>query len=371
MTGMTVGIREPVNAHRTAGEPDSLRSPGEAQWSTESMPAALAAAQRHRLITRLLPLLPGPEDERLSTTHLGVKVGLTSLQRARLLLPFLTRFAASGLLDVSRRGRSCSWRATPLLPQLLGALRDTGPATAGQFADRLGVPAGTLGVALGALAWCQLAEYTDTDSAGRYWRRRDRAAPITVVTINGSTQPGSRTRHLADCALTALTGSGAFRTDDHHVLQLGELERPCSARTWLNVAVRVARRADLLIVAAPTRLGTFPGLLKHFLDQLGPDAFTRTVAVIAVVDDTNIVPCPTATALTGVLDHLGARLPVPPLILRRPADPDEAAADWVAENSESIRRILTEHTTRADPQPSPAGGSRPQGSARTITTRLT
>jgi NAD(P)H-dependent FMN reductase len=367
MTGTAAGIAEPVGIQH-ASCASGLLPHAAAPWSTASMPPGLAATQRLRLITLLLPLLPGPEDARLSTSDLARKIGLTSLQRERLLLPCLTRLAASGLLDGTRRGQYF-WRATPLLPQLLDALRTAGSATAQQLAKQLNIPAGTLGVALGALAWCQLTEYTDTGTQNRYWRCRDIATPITVVTLNASSQPDSRTRQLADCTLVALTSAGAFQTDDHHVLELRELERPRSARAWLHRMVRIAVRADLLIVATPTRLGTFPGLLKHFLDQLGPDAFTRTVAAIAVVDDTNIVPCPTAAALTGVLDHLGAQLPAAPLILRAPTSPDEAAADWVADNNDSLRRALIDHATSAQCNParplattSPARG--PNATAR-------
>jgi FMN reductase len=116
--------------------------------------------------------------------------------------------------------------------------------------------------------------------------------PAEVVLLIGNPRPGSRTRALAEAAAEALLdrlGRAATQLRGVQVLELADLvgvtfgPEPAYGAVAVADPFEAVRSARLLIVASPTYKGTYTGLLKIFLDQLGPDALSRTVAVPVVV----------------------------------------------------------------------------------------
>jgi FMN reductase len=90
--------------------------------------------------------------------------------------------------------------------------------------------------------------------------------------------------------------------------------------------------ADVLVVASPTYKGTYTGLLKAFLDLLGPSALAGTEAVpvmLAALPDHRLA---VDVYLTPLLLELGASVPARGLfVLEADVDrADELARAWAA-----------------------------------------
>jgi FMN reductase len=321
-------------------------------------------------------VIPPPGDDSLFTGVLAERLQLGMDNHGRLLRQVLNRLARSGLLVHTKTGRRSYWQKSPLLQTLLTTLpaADTGAIATTDVADRLGLTDTTAATALDSLAWCGIAErvaLTDRPAV-RYWRlpctdHRDRQPrnqavldPVTVVTLIGSKQPRSRGRALADATIDALTTAGIIRPGRRHVLELGQLGAdafttaphgtPASARLLETV-----HAADLLIATTPTYLGTFSGLMKACLDDLGPTALCGTVAVVGAVQTTTGRHSPAAAALTSVLAEMGAHLPAPPLVVQGPQNPKQVAAGWAALHGPAITPALAARAAAATARPAAAG----------------
>jgi FMN reductase len=331
--------------------------------------------QRNHVIARLLPLLPAPSDESLDTGALAEHLQLRLDDQGRLLQRVLGRLADGGLLIRTRTGRYSSWRRSPDLQPLLATLPAPGAGAIAvtDLADRLGLTDATTSTALATLAWCGIAEHvTLADRPDlRYWRltRTDHPGPQlrppvlpasgTVVALIGSKRLQSCGRALADAVVDALVAAGIIHPGRHQAVELGQLD----ADTFTTGADRASgsadpfetvQAADLLIAATPTYQGTVSGLMKAFLDQLGPHALSGTVAIVGAVQTGIGWHSPAASALTSVLAEMGAHLPAPPLVVQGPQNPEQVAAGWVAVHGPAVTAALAAHQLAVTGQPAAA-----------------
>jgi FMN reductase len=128
----------------------------------------------------------------------------------------------------------------------------------------------------------------------------------SAVILNGNPRPGSRTGSVA------AELAGRLGLDDPVRLELSELvavsfdaeaARPLAPRTD---ALDVITAADILIVATPSYKGTYTGLLKVFLDRLGPDALAGVRAIPLAVAGSPAHAAATGADLHRLLSALGA-----------------------------------------------------------------
>jgi len=194
---------------------------------------------------------------------------------------------------------------------------------------------------------------------------RGAAHPVDIVELIGNPRPRSRTRSVADALTRALAGrlgeAGAVLSGPA-VLELAEyvaisfgnpvsVERraavgpPPSSAVPAGDPLRMVCLARLLIVATPAYKGTFTGLLKIFLDQLGRRALAGVVAVPVGVAACEPHRRAVGTALSEVLVELGAAVPGEPLAVLE-ADVGEAdaiAGAWASRHVDSIDAMLGRH----------------------------
>jgi FMN reductase len=148
-----------------------------------------------------------------------------------------------------------------------------------------------------------------------------------VVTLVGNLRTPSRTHRVADAVARAI-GDGQHAQVDLAALGAQILERgdPDVAEALDTIA-----EADVLVVASPTYKGTYTGLLKAFLDLLGPNALAGVRAVpvmLAAAPDHKLA---LDVHLTPLLLELGASVPDRGLFVLE-ADverADEIARAWV------------------------------------------
>ena len=91
--------------------------------------------------------------------------------------------------------------------------------------------------------------------------------------------------------------------------------------------------ADVLVVSSPTYKGSYTGLLKAFLDLLGPSALAGTEAVPVMLGGAPDHKLAVDVHLTPLLLELGASVPARGLSSCLDADverADELARAWAA-----------------------------------------
>jgi NAD(P)H-dependent FMN reductase len=345
-------------------------SPDTAMWPAPLTPAAAgryslpplspAAAFRQRITAPLLDLLPAPGDPPLSTTVLTARLVPAPADRERV-WACLDRLARGGLVQRTP-GRSTLWTRTRLADLLLHALPGPGAAaaTTSDLAALLGLGSGQVDAALTALAVCGIAHRTPATRlrpGGPRWRRRPATEPvqpvwqpIRVVTLLGSNQPSSLTAQLAQAALDALTTTGIVTLTHHDRFHLGPPGRTtpstlAPARPAPGPAEAIAG-ADLLITATPSYHGSVSGRLKHFLEELAPDAIRDLVAIAIAVETGGSRYDSAAGDLTALLEGRGARLPGPALVTFGFAPAARVADEWAAAHAASISHALTAHRPR-------------------------
>ncbi|HTE60097.1 MAG TPA: NAD(P)H-dependent oxidoreductase [Solirubrobacteraceae bacterium] len=149
-----------------------------------------------------------------------------------------------------------------------------------------------------------------------------------VVALVGNLRTPSRTHRVADSVARVLSAG------DHDVVDLAALGSQVLEPGDPEVAdaLNTVTRADVLVVATPTYKGTYTGLLKAFLDRLGPDALAGVDAVpvmLAAAPDHKLA---VDVHLTPLLLELGASVPNRGLFVLE-ADverADELARAWAA-----------------------------------------
>lgn len=100
--------------------------------------------------------------------------------------------------------------------------------------------------------------------------------------------------------------------------------------------------ADVLVVASPTYKGTYTGLLKVFLDNIGGGELAGTVGIPLLVMGSPAHSLAVETHLRPLLVELGAQVPTPGLALIEADLPDPSAvlADWAGRVGPSVRRLV-------------------------------
>jgi FMN reductase len=153
-------------------------------------------------------------------------------------------------------------------------------------------------------------------------------APRRVVALVGNVRTPSKTHRVAD-AVARVVSAGDHDTVDLAALGSRVLEPgdPDVADALDTVAA-----ADLLVVVSPTYKGSYTGLLKAFLDLLGPHALAGTEAVPVMLGGAPDHKLAVDVHLTPLLLELGASVPARGLfVLDADVDrADELARAWAA-----------------------------------------
>ncbi|WP_029432008.1 NADPH-dependent FMN reductase [Blastococcus sp. URHD0036] len=151
---------------------------------------------------------------------------------------------------------------------------------------------------------------------------------MSTLAVVGNPKPRSRTRAAAESVLERLTGAPPDRVVD--VIDLG-----AGLLGWgdpaVEDAVRALREAEVAVVASPTYKGTYTGLLKLFLDQVGTGDLAGVVAVPLMLGGGPAHALAPDLLLKPVLTELGATTPTRGLYLIDRSWDDPAVLDpWVA-----------------------------------------
>jgi FMN reductase len=174
---------------------------------------------------------------------------------------------------------------------------------------------------------------------------------VDVVELIGNQRTGSRTRALADAAVTALASrlsSTHTPLGDTTVLELADLvsvsfgPEPARATGAVVDPFATVRSAGLLVVATPAYKGTVTGLLKIFFDQFERDALAGMVALPVTVAASPLHLSAVSVALRDLLVELGARVPAASLAVResRLTTQAQIAADWAERHGDAIAELL-------------------------------
>jgi FMN reductase len=152
--------------------------------------------------------------------------------------------------------------------------------------------------------------------------------PVSTLAVVGNPKPQSRTRAAAEAVLERLTGAPPDRVVD--VIDLG-----AGLLGWGDPAVADAvtalREAEVAVVASPTYKGTYTGLLKLFLDQVGTGDLAGVVAVPLMLGGGPSHALAPDLLLKPVLTELGATTPTRGLYLIDRSWDDPAVLDpWLA-----------------------------------------
>ena len=151
---------------------------------------------------------------------------------------------------------------------------------------------------------------------------------MSTVAVVGNPRPRSRTRAAAETVLERLTGAPPDRVLDLVELGPGLLEQGDPA---VDDAVRALRDAEVAVVASPTYKGTYTGLLKLFLDQVGTGDLAGVVAVPVMLGGGPGHALAPDLLLKPVLTELGATTPTRGLYLIDRSWEDPAVLDpWLA-----------------------------------------
>lgn len=156
-----------------------------------------------------------------------------------------------------------------------------------------------------------------------------------LVIVNGDPRPGSRTSQLAatvaDGLELDLDGRRTIELADAVAIGFGP--EPVAPRDPQPDAVDAVSGAQVLLVSTPSHVGTFPGLLKVFLDRFSAGSLAGVLAVPIVVAGSAAHVESTANDLARVLHELGANTPFT-LGVR-----DDELDTFLASAPEHVRRV--------------------------------
>lgn len=144
-----------------------------------------------------------------------------------------------------------------------------------------------------------------------------------VVSLVGNVRTPSKTHRVAD-AVARVVSAG-----DHELVDLAALGSRVLEPGDPDVAdaLDAVARADVLVVSSPTYKGSYTGLLKAFLDLLGPNALAGTEAIPVMLGGAADHRLAVDVHLTPLLLELGASVPARGLFV---LDADVERADEVA-----------------------------------------
>lgn len=134
-----------------------------------------------------------------------------------------------------------------------------------------------------------------------------------VVVLVGDPAVGSRTSAVAKAVGFGLaTGSTAPQVVEIADLGSGLL---AAGDDLVRAARDAVSGARVLVVATPVLKAGYAGVLKVFLDGLGPTALESTIAVPVVLAESSADGAKAEVQLRIVLEATGALLPVPSFVL--------------------------------------------------------
>lgn len=133
-----------------------------------------------------------------------------------------------------------------------------------------------------------------------------------LVVLVGNPRSGSRTRdaavHVADSIAPTVGTGDPIVIDLAEHIAIGFSDEPVRPATPAPNALDEVQGARVLVVATPSYKGTFTGLLKVFLDRLGHEALSGTLAVPVAVAGSPAHVASTADALARLMADLGAHV---------------------------------------------------------------
>jgi FMN reductase len=179
-------------------------------------------------------------------------------------------------------------------------------------------------------------------------------SPVEVTLLIGNPRPGSRTgalgHRVAADLLAALDAEG-LATAAPEVVDLAEFGAHLPPRASLSLppdetiamALATVRRPGLLLVVCPTFKGTYPGLLKLFLDMLPIDGLAATVAVAAMTAGWDRHRGAAEQFLRPLLTELGAAVPVPALSVTEEefSDLDPVLSAWMKSHAPTLAAVVS------------------------------
>ena len=109
--------------------------------------------------------------------------------------------------------------------------------------------------------------------------------PFRVATLIGSTSTRSRTQALVEAIVAALSRHLPVKVDELALSRLasdfGRALTPADLSPCARSALHALEHADLLVVATPVYKGSYPGLFKHVIDFIDPDALVGRPVLLA------------------------------------------------------------------------------------------
>lgn len=164
-------------------------------------------------------------------------------------------------------------------------------------------------------------------------------APTTVAILCGNLRPNSRTlsvaRWVRESVVDTLEGLGLHAAPGETVelAVLADDVFAANGRRRVAAALDAVTAADIVVVASPTYMATYSGLLKAVLDTSGRQAWSGIVALPVQVAATPRHALAVELHLRPLLVELGAIVPGPGLFVQesefgQPGLPDKIAG-WL------------------------------------------
>ena len=133
---------------------------------------------------------------------------------------------------------------------------------------------------------------------------------LNAVAVTGSLASPSRCAELGRIMLRALEREHAFQSS---LLEIAHLARPLGqtlhrgeAARELDRALETVECADVLVLVAPLRRGSLPGLFKHFIDLLNPEALRGVPVLVGTTGRNAEQQLVIENAILPVVSALGA-----------------------------------------------------------------
>lgn len=167
---------------------------------------------------------------------------------------------------------------------------------------------------------------------------------VDTAVVVGNPQPGSRTQAVAELLARTLDPAGPGT-----VVDLADLAPRLfdPADPEVEAARASAAASRVLVVATPVYKAGPTGLLKAFVDRFGPEDLARTVVVPVVIAASAAHGALADLQLRIVLRAVGARLPVPSLVVEqhRVAEVADQVETWAAQHRavvDAVTAVLRE-----------------------------
>ncbi|MGN6160528.1 MAG: NADPH-dependent FMN reductase [Marmoricola sp.] len=129
---------------------------------------------------------------------------------------------------------------------------------------------------------------------------------MSVAVLVGNPKPRSRTRAAAVRVASELYGARPDFEIDLADFGPALLD---AGNDWLDAAIEQVSQSRRLVVASPTYKGSYTGLLKVFLDRIGPGGLSDVTAIPLMLGADHRHALAVEAFLKPVLNELGASTP--------------------------------------------------------------